>query len=152
MEDIQDKLNRYRTYVPGETRTQEYEKQTKQKQSINDKLEIAETLFTEIPFHLTSSDKEQVRHLIQMYPNFKDLHKRASNETIILAFIYYTKIPHNTDIKLNNYTITRKYQLTHNTFELIICRLALNYLQQVYIIPNEPHDIDHNLLYKGEIK
>jgi hypothetical protein len=152
MENIQDKLNRYQTYVPGETRTSEYEKQIKQKKSIQDKLDIAETLFTETPFHLTENDKEQVRHLIQMYPNFKELHKRASNETIILAFIYYTKIPNNTDIKLNNYTITRKYNLTHNTFELIICRLALNYLQEVYIIPTEPHDIDHNILYKGEIK
>lgn len=152
MENIQDKLNRYQTYVPGETRTSEYEKQIKQKQSIKDKLEIAETLFTETPFHLTPQDKEQVRHLIRMYPNFKDLHKRASNETIILAFIYYTKIPNNTDIKLNNYSITRKYNLTHNTFELIICRLALNYLKEVYIIPTTPNDIDHNLLYKGEIK
>jgi hypothetical protein len=152
MENIQDKLNRYQTYVPGETRTSEYEKQIKQKQSIKDKLEIAETLFTETPFHLTLQDKEQVRHLIRMYPNFKDLHKRASNETIILAFIYYTKIPNNTDIKLNNYTITRKYNLTHNTFELIICRLTLNYLKEVYIIPTTPNDIDHNLLYKGEIK
>ena len=88
MENIQDKLNRYQTYVPGETRTSEYEKQIKQKKSIQDKLEIAETLFTETPFHLTENDKEQVRHLIQMYPNFKELHKRASNETIILAFIY----------------------------------------------------------------
>ena len=152
MENIQDKLNRYQTYVPGETRTSEYEKQIKQKKSIQDKLDIAETLFTETPFHLTENDKEQVRHLIQMYPNFKELHKRASNETIILAFIYYTKIPYNTDIKLNNYTITKKYNLTHNTFELIICRLALNYLREVYIIPTEPHDIDHNILYKGEIK
>jgi hypothetical protein len=152
MENIQDKLNRYQTYVPGETRTSEYEKQIKQKKAIQDKLEIAETLFTETPFHLTRQDKEQVKHLIRMYPNFKDLHKRASNETIILAFIYYTKIPNNTDIKLNNYTITRKYNLTHNTFELIICRLTLNYLKEVYIIPTTPNDIDHNLLYKGEIK
>ena len=152
MENIQDKLNRYQTYVPGETRTSEYEKQIKQKKSIQDKLEIAETLFTETPFHLTENDKEQVRHLIQMYPNFKELHKRASNETIILAFIYYTKIPYNTDIKLNNYTITHKYKLTHNTFEIIICRLTLNYLQQVYIIPREPKETNHNILEKGEIK
>jgi hypothetical protein len=87
-----------------------------------------------------------------MYPNFKKLHKRASNETIILAFIFYTKIPENTNIKLNNYTITHKYKLTHNTFEIIICRLTLNYLQQVYIIPHEPKETNHNILEKGEIK
>ena len=152
MENIQDKLNRYQTYVPGETRTSEYEKQIKQKQSIKDKLEIAETLFHETPFHLTDNDKEQVRHLIRMYPNFKDLHKTASNETIILAFIFYIKINQNTSIRIQKYTITRKYNLTHNTFEIILCKLILNYLREVYIIPTEPSDIDHNILYKGEIK
>ena len=139
-------------YSKGEVRTPEYEKQLKQKQSIQDKLDLAETIFNETPFHLTKNDKEQVRHLIRMYPNFKTLHKRASNETIILAFIFYTKIPTNTDIKLNNYAITRKYQLTHNTFELIICRLALNYLQQVYIIPYPTRETNHEILTKGEIK
>ena len=151
--DINYILKKYdNDYTNGEIRTNEYEKQLKQKQSIKNKLDIAETIFNETPFHLTQDDKEQVRHLIRMYPNFKTLQKRASNETIILAFIFYTKIPYNTDIKLNNYAITNKYQLTHNTFELIICRLALNYLQQVYIIPTEPHETNHEILSKGEIK
>lgn len=151
--DINYLLKKYDTdYTNGETRSTEYEKQIKQKQSIKEKLDTAETIFNETPFHLTNQDKEQVRHLIRMYPNFKKLHKRASNETIILAFIFYTKIPNNTDIKLNNYAITQKYQLTHNTFELIICRLALNYLQQVYIIPYPTRETNHEILTKGEIK
>ena len=151
--NIKNLLQKYNTnYTPGEIRTQEYEKTIKQKQNIKDKIKIAKDLFQEVPFHLTNDDKEQVLHLIQMYPNFKDLHKRASNETIILAFIYYTKIPYNTDIKLNNYSITSKYDLTHSTFELIICRLALNYLKEIYIIPYEPKETNHELLCKGEIK
>ena len=151
--DINYLLKKYdNNYTNGETRSTEYEKQLKQKQSIQHKQETAEQLFNETPFHLTQHDKDQVRHLIRMYPNFKTLHKRASTETIILSFIFYTKIPINTNIKLNNYAITEKYQLTHNTFELIICRLALNYLKEVYIIPTEPKETNHEILSKGEIK
>ena len=153
MEDIETKLKKYsNTYVPGEKRSPEYEKEIKQKQVIRKRHKIAENLFNEVPFHLNTNEKTQVHHLIGMYQNFKKLHKRASNETIILAFIFYTKIPENTNIKLNNYTITHKYKLTHNTFEIIICRLTLNYLQQVYIIPHEPKETNHNILEKGEIK
>ena len=153
MTHINQLIKKYNTpYTPGEIRTPEYEKQQKQKQSIKEKLQIAETLFQETPFHITTYEKKQVQHLIRTYPNFKKLHKRASKQTIILAFIFYTKIPENTDIKLNNYTITQKYNLTHNTFELIICRLVLNYLQGVYIIPHEPKETNHEILTKGEIK
>ena len=151
--DIKYLLKTYKPpYAPGEVRSNEYEKTIKQKTNLQNKLEIAENLFQEIPIHLTRQDKEEVRHLIQMYPNFKTLHKRASNETIILAFIFYTKIPYNSDIKINNYTITTKYNLTHNTFELILCRLTLNYLKELYIIPREPQETNHEILSKGEIK
>ena len=153
MNSIKNKLQKYnKPYVPGERRSTTYEKQIKTKQRIQKRHNIADNLINETPFHLTPIEKEQVHHLIDTYPNFKNLHKRASNETIILAFIFYTKIPNNTDIKLNNYTITNKYNLTHNTFELIICRLVLNYLQGVYIIPKQSKETDHNILDKGEIK
>lgn len=153
MNNIETKLKKYNSpYVNGEKRSTEYEKQIKQKQAIRKRHQIAENLFQEVPFHLNIHEKQQVHHLIDMYQNFKELHGRASNETIILAFIFYTKIPHNTDIKLYNYSIITKYKLTHTTFEIIICRLALNYLKELYIIPHEPKETNHDILYKGEIK
>ena len=152
MEDIEDKIKKYQTYAPGEKYTKKYNTQLKQKKAIRKRHEIAEDLFQETPFHLNPHEKEQVHHLIEMYPNFKELHKRASNTTIILALIFYTKIPYNTNIKLSKYTITRKYNLTHDTFEIIICRLVLNYLKELYIIPYEPKETDHEILTKGEIK
>lgn len=152
-ETIHEKLKRYENnYVPGEQRSKEYNKQIKQEMALKEKHNIAEQLFNEIPFQLTPYEKDQVHFLIDSYKNFKDLHKRASNETIILAFIFYTKIPYNTNVKLNKYFITSKYNLTHSTFEIIICRLVLNYLREVYIIPHEPKGIDHNILYKGKIE
>ena len=146
-------LQKYsKPYVNGEVRTPEYEKQIKQNTNTEEKIRIAEDLFQQVPFHLTNPEKEQVRHLIRMYPNFRKLHGNASNETIILAFIFYTKIPYNTDIKIDKYQITKIYQLTHSTFELIICRLALEYLKEVYIIPYTSENTKHEILTKGEEK
>ena len=153
MTDINQLIDKYSdVYVKGEKRTSEYENQIKEKQRIKGRHEIAEDLFNEVPFELNIWEKEHVHHLIDMYPNFRDLHGNASNETIILAFIFYTKIPANTDIKLYNYQISGKYNLTHTTFELIICRLALNYLKEVYIIPRQPKKTDHEIVSKGKIK
>ena len=87
--------------VKGEKRTKEYDKMIKRKQSKKGKEETAKDLFNEVPFHLTNNDKEQVFHLIKMYPNFRKLHGNASNETIILAFIFYVKIPYNSTIKIH---------------------------------------------------
>ena len=113
---------------------------------------IAECLFKEVTFTLNKWEKQHIHHLIDTYPNFKKLHQRASNEAIILAFIFYIKIANNTDININKYYITSKYRLTHNTFERIICRLALNYLEQVYILPVPTRETNHNILLKGETK
>ena len=153
MNNTEQLLRKYsKPYVPGEKRSPEYEKKIKRQQRQEHKKQIAEDLFQEVPFYLTTDEKEQILHLIEMYPNFRDLHGKASNETIILAFIFYIKIPYDTDIKINNYNITQKYKLTHNTFELIICRLTLNYLKEVYIIPTEPKEKTHEIISKGEIK
>lgn len=150
---INEIIDKYsNTYVSGEKRSREYNRQLKQKEAVNKRHLIADKLFNEVPFNLNPLEKDMVHHLIRTYPNFKELHGKASNETIILAFIFYVKIPYNTNIRLNKYYVTSKYNLTHNTFEIIICRLALNYLKEVYIIPTEPRDIDHNILYKGEIR
>ena len=140
------------TYVTGEKRSREYNRRLKQKEAIKSRHLTAEKLFNEVPFNLNNHEKTMVHHLIDTYPNFKELHGKASNETIILAFIFYVKIPYNTNIRLNKYYVSNKYNLTHNTFEIIICRLALNYLREVYLIPREPREIDHNILYKGEIR
>lgn len=137
-------------YTNGEQRSDEYNKKMKQKQRLYEKLQLAEDLFLETPFHLTNDDKEQVKHLIRMYPNFRKLHGKASNEQIILSFIFYTKIPLDSNIKLDKYEITNKYNLSHNTFEIIICRLALEYLKEVYIIPTVPKDKNHEILLKGK--
>ena len=151
--DINYLLKTYQpSYVPGEQTSTEYNNKIKQQNRQKEKLQIAKDLYNETPFHLTTTDKKEVENLIEMLPNFRKLHGNASNETIILAFIFYTKIKHNTDIKIDKYAITRKYQLTHSTFEIIICRIAQEYLKTVNIIPRETKKYSHKILEKGEIK
>lgn len=151
--DINRLLKKYnKNYVPGEKRSREYNNKQKQISRQKDKEETAKDLFQEVPFHLTQTDKEQVIHLIRMYPNFRKLHGKAENETIILAFIFYVKLPYNKKIRLDKeefQPILSKYKLTHNTFEIIICRLTLQYLKNVYIIPTIPKDKSHEILQKN---
>lgn len=147
--DIEEKINKYKKYVPGELYSHTYTKQLKQETAIQERHHIADLLFNECPFHITPQEKNEVHHLINMIKNFKEIHGKASNETIILAFIFYVKIGKDTNIRIQKYKITKKYQLTHNTFEIILCKLNLYFLKESYIIPVEPKGIDHNLLYKG---
>ena len=150
---IEDKLNLYNnTYVKGEVRSKKYNKQLKQKEAIKNRHLIADTLFNEVPFVLNDYEKSHVHHLIDRNPNFKKLHAKASNETIILALIFYTKINQNTHIRIQKYKVAQKYKLTHNTFEIILCKLILNILQETNIYPVNAKKTDHNILYKGELK
>ena len=152
MKHTEHLLQKYsKPYVPGEIRSPEYEKKIKRKQRQENKKQIAEDLFQEVPFHLTTDEKEQVQHLIEIYPNFRDLHGKASNETIILAFIFYVKM-NSKQIKIDRYTITTKYRLTHTTFEIIICRLVKNYLKHIYILPRQTETKKHDIISNGDLK
>ena len=72
---------------------------------------------------------------------------------IILALIFYTKIGLDGNIRLDKYSITRKYELKHSTFELIICRLCFHYFQNTEIVPVDSESkYDNYILYKGEKK
>lgn len=150
-DETENLLRKYdAAYVKGELRSTEYETQIKQKQRIKSRHLIAENLFNEVTFSLNKWEKQHIHHLIDIYPNFKKLHGKASNETIILAFIFYVKLATDNDININKYFITSKYRLTHNTFERIICRLALNYLEEVYILPVHTDRMDNDILNKGK--
>ena len=125
-----------------------------QEKTLTEKKRIAEDLFQEVTFHLTDYQKEHVLYLLEQYPDLTKLHGNAKTETIILALIFYVRIGINGDIRLDNekYAIISEYNLKHTTFELIVCRLAFNYLENVNIIPRYSTKYDHNILYKGQKK
>lgn len=153
--DINYLLNLYnKPYVKGEKRSKEYERMINQEKTLDEKLRIANDMFAEVTFHLTDYQKEHVKYLIEQYPDFTKLHGNAKTETIILAIIFYVRIGLNGDVRLDRdkYKIITKYGLKHTTFELIVCRLAFNYMENVNIIPRYTTNYDHNILYKGQEK
>ena len=153
--DINYLINLYnKPYVKGEARSKEYERMIGQEKTLEEKKRIAEDLFAEVSFHLTDYQKQHVHYLIEQYPDLTELHGNAKTETIILALIFYVRIGINGDIRLDGekYKIIKTYNLKHTTFELIVCRLAFNYFQNVNIIPRHSTNYDHNILYKGQEK
>lgn len=153
--DILDKLNLYKnTYVNGEVRSKEYEAKIKQEKRLNLKLDLADTMFNELTFSFTKSQKEHVKELIRLFPNFKELHSQASNEEIILSLIYYVK---SVEMKkfvihqeiIDKYVTPKKQDKFPDIAEIIFWKITLYYISNSYIKPREPTHIDHNILYKG---
>ena len=119
-------LKKYEKYVPGEKRSQEYDHQVRLEARLKNRMLIVDELALEAKYlRLTNSQKQTVKYLVKVFNNdFKSLHRRASDETIILAFIFYMKKLDTPKIQLKNYRITKKYNLTDTIFELILCRVT----------------------------
>ena len=161
---IRKKLQLYNnTYVKGECRSNEYESRVKQEKRLNSKLDLSDTIFNELPFHFTVNQKAHVKELIRLFPNFKELHSKATNEEIILSFIFYVKALEDKKTKIQSpknkefiHIILKdfddhedKERLFPNTFEIIMWKINLHYISNSYIKPKQPRNINHNILYKG---
>lgn len=152
MQEIQQKLEKYDTlFVPGEKRTPEYERYIMRKRVMKRRKQIAKSMKYEAKYLLiTETHLSQVYHLIDIFnDDFKTLHKRASEETIILAFIFYCLRIDNSQINLKNYRISKKYNLTDTVFSLIISRMLHFFMKQQPVAPIPTTDYDHNELYRG---
>ena len=155
MDTIEDKIYRYKKgYVKGECRSKEYEAQIKQEKRLNMKLDLADTMFNELTFPFTKSQKEHVKELIRLFPNFKELHSQASNEEVILSLIYYVKslemkrFATHQDL-INKYVTPKKQDKFTDIAEIIFWKITLYYISNSYIRPRQPEHIDHNIRYKG---
>ena len=152
METIEDKITRYKKgYVNGEVRSNEYEARIKQEKRLNMKLDLADTMFNELNFQFSNHQKEHVKELIREFPNFQELHTKATYEEIILSMIFYVKSLESYKTRLNQplidkFTDNPKYP---QIFEIIMWKITLHYLEKQPILPREPKNIDHNILYKG---
>jgi len=160
---IEDKIKLYsRTYVKGEVRSNSYEAKVKQNKRLNLKLDLADTMFNEVSFNFTNSQKEHVKELIRLFKNFKELHNKATNEEVILSFIFYVKaletkenIMHTMDGQKTIRTLITDMEKQinfNNTFEIISWKITLHYISNTPILPSEPKHIDPNFLYKGQLK
>lgn len=155
MVDYQELIDKYNEpYVPGEKRSNEYERKVKREQRLKSRLIKLDLILNDAKTLLvTPSQKKQVQFLIKKHSNdFKELHRTVSEETIILAFIFYVKMMEDISVKIDRYTVSSKYNLTHNTFETIICRLAKQYIMKGIIPPEITTDYDHEIMLESKGK
>lgn len=138
------------SYVKGEKRLSETNKQLKRKQRRLEKHNLCEELLLEINLHFAPYQKDFIHYLIDVFADeFKKLHGRASNEVIILVFMFYTKKIEDPRLNLNNYSISRKYGLTDSIFKLIVCRICDYYIKNSSLVYQETTRYDHEILSKN---
>ena len=138
------------SYVKGEKHSSETNKLLKQKQRRFEKHNICENLFFEINIYFAPYQKDFVHYLIDYFSeDFKKLHGRAKNETIILTFMFFTKKIEDSRINLNNYSISKKYGLTDNIFKLVVCRMCDYYIKNSALNYVETTSYDHEILSKN---
>ena len=90
---IKDKLKLYsKGYVKGECRSNEYEAQLKREKRLNAKLDLVDTISNELPFRFTPTQKSHVKLLIQTFPNYTELHSKATIDEVTLSFTPVTKL------------------------------------------------------------
>ena len=136
-------------YVRGEKRTRDQEKIHKQNQRLAEKHVLCDELLNETKvLMLTNYDKEHVHYLIDKFHDFRKLHGNCKNETIILAFIFYVAKINTPKRQLKEYNFSKKYKLTDNVFELIMCRICQVLLSEAKIVPVGTTKYDHEMLYR----
>ncbi len=145
--DIDFLLNLYnQPYVKGEKRSKDsqkrirYESKRKHRHLILDELlKEAETL------RLNKNQIMIVRYLIDDFnEDFQNLHRKASEECIILAFMFYVKILETPRVRIESYRVATKYKLTNRTFETIVCRMLLKFMKKCPIRPYHNYNIDEH--------
>lgn len=155
-ESIATKIKKYKSgYVNGECRSSEYEARIKQEKALHAKLDLADTMFNELPFAFTIGQKTMVKGLIETFPNFNELHSKASNEEIILSFILYVKALETKQFSIKKSLVKKfvkpnKMEQYPKACQIICWKITLHFIEKQPILPREPKHIDHNLLYKGK--
>lgn len=140
-------LKKYESYVPGERRTRDLEKIHKQEQRLAEKHALCDELLNETKvLMLTNYEKEHVHYLIDKFKDFKKLHRNCKNEAIILAFIFYVAKINTPKRQLKEYSFTKKYGLSDNVFETIMCRVCQVLLSEAKIVPRATTKYDHDSL------
>ena len=131
---------------PYEQTGKDYDKQRKQEYNLQLRQAILSQLIRESPFHLTPSQENQIRYWIQQFnKNFKDFHRQASNETIILAFIMIQRKNVIPNTKVYKFKICEKYNLTTPIFELIQNRLIFKLMQTTPLQYNQKIILDNSI-------
>ena len=148
--DIKFLLNLYDSeYVRGEVRSRESQKTIRDESKRKHRHLLLDELITGANMPFNPAQRKMARYLIDIFnDDFKTLHRRASEETIILAFIFYLKKIEQPPTRLADYAVTSKYDLTHHVFEIVICRMLLEFMKRTPIQPRQSTRDEHDTLYE----
>ena len=155
-ESIATKIKKYKSgHVNGECRSSESETLIKQEKALNAKLDLADTMFNELTFTFTSPQKEMVKELIGTFTNFNKLYSQATNEEMILAFIFYVRALYTKQLYIKQSLVKKfvrqkKQEQYPKACQIICWKITLHFIEKQPILPREPKNVDHNLLYKGK--
>ena len=129
----------------------EYKKERRLASKEKHRYLILQELTGEVPFHITKDQLNQIEYWITSFnDNFKNFHRRSSEETIILAFIMIQYKQANPNMEVDNYSICKKYKLNQRVFELIQNRLIFELMRTVPMTYNQSRHYNHHILMKGK--
>lgn len=151
--DVDFLLKKYEKPTKAERYSNEYQNKINQEAARKNRHDILGELMAEVPFIVKKSHEDTIRMWIDDFSvDFKDFHRQASDEAIILAFIFLMRKEDYPYLNVSNYSISRKYGLTPKMFELIVCRLVLKMLKTMPIIYRQSVRKDHDVLQKTGIR
>ena len=153
MTHIQKLLDRYQApYVPGEKRSNNYNRQIKIESRHKNRLLLLDTINNELPYSikLNKHEKELCTAVLEIFKNdIKHLNRQATEEQILLSIIFTIKKRVKPQLNIEYYSIFKKYQLNCNTLLTILCRLTNYYMVHNPMVIQETTRYDHELLSKN---
>lgn len=140
---IDQLIKKYEKPTPGERYTKEYKRKLNQEAQRKHRHLLLDSLLNETPFNLPKYQVNQIRYWIDRFNNdFKNFHRRSSNETILLAFIFIQRRNLNPYVQIEKYTISNKYNLTTPIFETIQNRLIFQLMKTTELRYNQKEYLD----------
>ena len=142
--------NNRNKWVKGESTSKEYKRKQYLESNRKHRHLILDQLLNEIKFTLNPDEIQQIRYWIDTFnPHWKEFHRQSTNETIILAMIMIQYKTRNTKLKIEKYSITKKYNLTSSKFELIQNRLIFLLMKYTPLTYTQSNKHDNYLLNKN---
>jgi hypothetical protein len=160
MTDIKKLLNKY--YKPdGENMTADvkinpaerfsnkYHNTIRQEQKNKHRYLLLQQLLNETPFYLNEDQIQQIQYWIDTFnDNFKEFHRQASEETIILALIFIQRKQTHKDTQIYRYKISSKYNLTTPVFTTIQNQLIFQLMRTTPLTYSQKKHLDNHILQK----
>lgn len=160
MTDIKKLINKYYssdgeniTGTPkkhkAECYTNEYNQKQKLEANRRNRHLILDQLLNETPFQLQDGQIQDIRKWIDQFnPYWKDFHRQASDETILLAFIMIQRKQQNKRLKVERFSISRKYNLTQAIFITIQNQLIFELMRTTPLTYTLSKRYNHEILEK----